>query len=306
MIKTDVTLHGGGYIAEFRSDLGGNCYRLYHEASGAELLRSPESEKELFSEIYLFGNPILFPPNRISGARFTFEGREYVFPENEPATGCHIHGALYKTPFEIVEKTESSVTFKYSARCGEYIGFPHDFTVKRSYKLDENGLSECVETINDSVENMPFMLAFHTTFNVPFMPGSSGEECYFSASVGKEHIRNEKYLPTLEYVGGRERENKLTSGEYRIFDEPISAFYQTFGKENVITDKETGRAIVYTASEEYAYRMLWRKAGGKFFVAEPQTAAIDCFHLEAPAEEKGLIIIPPRGSVKLYTGFAIK
>ena len=238
MIKTDVKLIGGGYVAELRSDLGGNCYRLYHEKTGAELLRYPSSEKELFSEIYLFGNPILFPPNRISGASFTFEGREYLFPKNEPATGCHIHGALYKTPFEIEELTEGSVVFVYTAKAGEYIGFPHSFTVRRSYKLDEGGLTECVEIKNESDKNMPFMLAFHTTFNVPFMPDSSGENCYFKAPVGKEHIRNEKYIPTLEYVGDRPREAALTSGEYRIFEEPISAFYQTFGKENRITDKE--------------------------------------------------------------------
>lgn len=306
MIHTDVKISGGGYEADFRSDLGGNCYRLFHQPSGAELLRTPADEEELFSHIFLFGNAILFPPNRIRGGSFTFEGREYNFPVNEPSTGSHIHGALYKTPFEIAWQNESSVCFVYSAQAGEYLNFPHAFTMKRSYTLDEKGLCECVEMINDSDENMPFMLAFHTTFNVPFITGACADSCFLKVPVGREHIRDKQYLPTLEYIGGRDREKKLDSGEWRISDEAVSAFYESTGNVAEITDTSTGMSIVYEASEEYAYRMLWRKDGARFVVVEPQTCAIDCFHLEAPAEEKGLIVIPPGKSVKLYTSFSVR
>ena len=135
MIKTDVKLENGGYVAEFRSDLGGNCYRLYHKESGAELLRSPENEEKLFSQMYLYGNPILFPPNRIRDGEFEFEGRKYVFPINEPATNSHIHGALYKKAFKIVKQTSSAVEFLFEAKTGEYLGFPHNFHIERAYEL---------------------------------------------------------------------------------------------------------------------------------------------------------------------------
>lgn len=306
MIYTDVKICGGGYEAYFRSDLGGNCYRLSHRESGAELLRTPMDEKELFSEIFLFGNAILFPPNRIRGGKFTFEGREYKFPVNEPSTGSHLHGVLYKTPFRVASLGSDSVVFEYSAEAGEYLGFPHAFTVRRAYTLTDAGLSECVETINRSDKNMPFMLAFHTTFNVPFDRDACIDSYYLKLPVGREHIRDNKYLPTLEYEGGRERELKLSSGEWRICDGAVSAFYESLGGATEIIDSESGRRIVYEASEEYAYRMLWRKDGARYVVVEPQTAAIDCFHLEAPAEEKGLIVIPPNESVKLYTHFSVK
>ena len=189
MIKTDVKLENGGYVAEFRSDLGGNCYRLYHKETGAELLRVPESEEKLFSEIYLFGNPILFPPNRIRDGEFEFEGRKYTFPINEKATNSHIHGALYKQPFKVVSQSSDKVEFLYEAKSGEYIGFPHAFCVLRTYTLAEDGLTESVKVFNNSDKNMPFMLAFHTTFNVPFTPDACEENCYMKVAVGKEHIR---------------------------------------------------------------------------------------------------------------------
>ena len=304
MINTDVKIFGGGYTAEFRSDLGGNCYRLCHEGSGAELLRSPENEEELFKSIFLFGNAILFPPNRVKGGEFEFEGRHYAFPINEKRTGCHLHGELYKRPFAVTELSDNRVVFEFVAGRGEYLSFPHAFSVKRTYELNDGGLCETVEVTNLSDENMPFMLAFHTTFNAPFMPGSKTDNCYMQVGVGREHLRDENYLPTLEYVGGRERELALSSGNYNVASGALSAFYNATDNTSYVIDRSCGKAISYRASDEYGYRMLWAKEGGAFAVIEPQTCAIDCFHLEEAADKKGLIKIEPKTSVKLSTVFS--
>lgn len=305
MINTDVKLKNGGYVAEFRSDLGGNCYRLYHEESGAEILRTPKNEENLFSQIYLFGNPILFPPNRVRGGEFEFNGRKYVFPINEPSTNSHIHGALYKQPFKIVSQSPDKVEFLYEAKKGEYIGFPHEFRILRTYVLDEGGLTEKVKVFNDSDSDMPFMLAFHTTFNIPFTPDACEDNCYMKVAVGKEHIRDTKYLPTLEYIGGREREEQLNAGKYKISSGALSAFYDNFNTKSEIIDTGKGVKIVYEGSEDYKYRMLWVKEGANLAVIEPQTCAIDCFHLEEPAEKKGLIVIESNESKELITKFSV-
>ncbi|MBE6536573.1 MAG: aldose 1-epimerase [Ruminococcaceae bacterium] len=305
MMTTDIKLKNGGYVAEFRSDIGGNCYRLYHEPTGAEILRSPENEDMLFSQVFLFGNAILFPPNRIRDGEFEFNGKKYKFPVNEPSTNSHLHGALYKEPFKIVSQTNDTVELLYEAKAGEYLGFPHAFRILRSYKLDETGLSEKVKVFNDSEEKMPFMLAFHTTFNIPFTPDACEENCYMKVAVGKEHIRDQKYLPTLEYIGGREREKSLNCGTYQICRDALSAFYDNFNTKSEIIDTDKGLKIVYEGDENYKYRMLWVKKGAKLAVIEPQTCAIDCFHLEESAEKKGLVIIEPNESKEFVTKFSI-
>ena len=306
MLKTDITVRGGGYEAEFRSDLGGNCYRLHHIRSGAEILRTPDSEEELGASMYLYGNPILFPPNRIRDGAFEFEGRSYQFPINEKKTGCHIHGELYKTPFEVAELSEDSVSFYFEAKAFEYLGFPHAFSIIRSYKLAENGMTETVKVSNFSDTNMQFMLAFHTTFNIPFVIDGSADECYAKIPIGKEQLRDENYLPTLSYAEGGERAEKLNAGEYRICDSSLSALYESADTRAVIIDASKGYSIVYEADEAYKYRMLWRGDASSFLVIEPQTCAIDCFHLEAPPQDKGLIVIPPHESVVLNTRFALE
>lgn len=306
MLKTDVKIENEEYVAEFQSKFGGNCYRLQHKKSGVELLRTPETEEELLSDMYLYGNPVLFPPNRIRGGEFTFGGRRYAFPVNEPATGCHIHGTLYKTPFAVEERTENSATFVYRAKAGEYLSFPHAFTLRRRYVLQADGLHEWVETTNDSSETMPFMLAFHTTFNVPFLPDSSDRDYRLFMPVGREQVRDERYLPTLEYIGGREREKALSAGSFEICGNAVSALYESAGERAEIRHLPSGRAIVYEGERAYGYRMLWKRAGADFAVIEPQTCAIDCFHLETSAQEKGLISIPPNATVKLHTRFALE
>ena len=79
---SDVVLNSGGYIAEFSSQRGATCFRLFHERSGREILRFPEDEETFFENVFLYGNPVLFPPNRIRGGKFSFRGREYCFPVN--------------------------------------------------------------------------------------------------------------------------------------------------------------------------------------------------------------------------------
>ena len=301
MFITDVQIENENYIAEFSARYGGNCYRLFYKKSGKEILRTPPSEQLLNKEIYLYGNPILFPPNRIRGGRFTFEDREYVFPINEPQTGCHIHGQLYKTPFTVVGQTPTEVCFAYAAKAGEYLSFPHAFTIKRRYRLAADGLHEWVETTNHSSQNMPFMLAFHTTFNL-----WDTERATLFLPVGREQVRDERFLPTLEYVGGREREDGLNSGTFLIGRHAISALYESKGVCAEIACMRQEQKIVYEADTRYAYRMLWRKEGADFVVIEPQTCAIDCFHLEKKAEEKGLIVIGAGETVCLHTRFAME
>ncbi|MBE6608109.1 MAG: aldose 1-epimerase [Ruminococcaceae bacterium] len=306
MIETNVKISAFGYSAYFRSDLGGNCYRLCHEPTHSELLRTPKDEDELFSEVYLFGNPILFPSNRIRGGEFEFEGRKYSFPINEPSTGCHIHGELYKRAFE-VEKLESDrVIFTFSSKKGEYLGFPHAFTLKREYFIDSDGLCESVEITNGSEQNMPFMLAFHTTLNVPFSPCGDGGSCMLEVPVIREQLRDEKYLPTLKYASGRERDSMLSSGSYNIISGALSSLYEVSGECAYIRDEKSCLTLVYEGDENYKYRMLWRRDGADFVVIEPQTCAIDCFHLEKSAEENGLIVIKPYESLKLVTRFSLR
>ncbi len=298
MIKTDIQLTGGGYVADISSEKGGTCFRLFHESTGADILRTPRDEAHLLENVYLFGNPLLFPPNRILGGTFAFDGREYVLPLNEPATGCHVHGALYGEPFLVEEQTPNYVRLSYHAQAGEYINFPHAFTFVREYTLDAEGLHERDRITNESDRRMPFLLAYHTTFNLAPFPTSSPEDARIRLRVGREEMRTEKFIPTGEFRAPAAREEALSDGTYAPHGTHLSAFYEC-NDTMVLTDTKNGHSVLYEGDAQFIYRMLFASVDGGFFVCEPQTTAIDCFHLPASPEEYGLVTIGP-GETKTY------
>ena len=183
--KVRITL--GSWSGVIALDRGACLESLRNEDYGVSILREPPANGELDNP-YLYGMPILFPANRIENGKFEFEGRIYSFPVNEPATNCHLHGMLHETPFELVEKSDSSVVCRYRAEKGEYLDFPHAFEIIERYELVTEGLLHTVTVTNLSEDNMPVFLAFHTRIYLYLVFSNSNSKCYEpSLTVAASH-----------------------------------------------------------------------------------------------------------------------
>lgn len=300
MIDYNIQIEGGGYKALIDSKRGATCFRLINQHLGVDIYRTPQSDAEWKENPFLFGNPALFPPNRIRNGEFVFEGRKYGFPINECSTNCHLHGALYSVPFEIKSIDSRSATFSYSARKDEYLGFPHDFSFTRKYSLDENGLTEMDEITNLSDENMPFYFALHNTYNIPFLREGKRENVYLRIPVTREHKRDGKLLPVNEFCFF-ERERKMRDGKFSFDEGDDSAFFQTDGEVVIrLGDFEKGVRVCCKCSPEFGYVMFYRPGNAFYAAIEPQTAEIDCFNSTSPENSGGMVIAPGR-TVRLKT-----
>ena len=304
-MRLDVTLETSHYLAQFDSANGAACYRLYHKPSRSELLRTPDSEEALAENRFLFGNPILFPPNRIRGGEFSFEGRQYRFPINEPNTGCHLHGALYRMPFCLASVSESEAVFCYRAEAGEYLNFPHAFRVERRYSLsDDAGLKETTVIFNDSEQNMPAMLAYHTTFRIPFSEESAAEHYCLTLPVDRLHKRDAHFLPTCEYENG-DMNRLLRSGQFVPCRHTVSAFFSAEGSTMRLQDEKKNLTLQYR-TEGFGYWMLYNGGNRDFLVVEPQTCAIDAFHIDQSYFEAGVISLPPHEKAEFTTCISLE
>ncbi|WP_062234504.1 aldose 1-epimerase [Fictibacillus sp. FJAT-27399] len=58
---------------------GSNLISLKWKKGNLELLRTPSTKEEYISKPYLYGIPILFPPNRIDRGEFTYNQKTYRF-----------------------------------------------------------------------------------------------------------------------------------------------------------------------------------------------------------------------------------
>ena len=266
---------------------GANCISLRNSRYAANILREPSVSGELDNP-YLYGMPILFPVNRIENGTFEFEGREYRFPVNESATGCHLHGELHRMPFERVELTDSRVVCRYRADAGEYLGFPHAFEIVQEYELSERGLCHTVTVSNLSEHNMPVFLGFHTTFNTKFTSYSRAEDIHAFADITEEFERNMavNYLPTGVKPPFDEVSEALARGDYKPASGKISRHYRGCGKMS-LTDVKKGLRVVYENDEQYGFRLIFNGGDEGYICLEPQTCLANCQNAPFPRSETG-------------------
>ena len=300
----------GGYRAYVCPALGGNCLRLTHIETGAELLRMPACLEDVKINPNVYGTPFLFPPNRIVGAAYDFEGRRYVFPANGD-NGNHIHGLLSRSPFEVVRlETDGDlarIALEFAATKEKpYLSFPHAFRVRLTLTLDADGLSHQVEVFNDSDTNMPCGLGFHTTLRAPFMPDGKEEDCSFTLGAGTEWL-----LPPSVIPDGRTQETsplqEALRGEGMIpCTLPLSNMYEQTGPA-VLLDRASGRAIEYTVDDHFRFWMIYNKdAKQRFLCPEPQTWMNDAPNRPFPAEKTGFCSIAPGEVMTVHTNLRLK
>lgn len=291
-----IRISGGGYSAAVDVTHGANCVGLRHESLGAVILREPTCGEEEPDNPYLYGMPILFPVNRISGGYFRFEGRDYRFPINEPSTGCHLHGTLHRTPFAVEELASDRVVCSY--RSADYHGFPHELELRITYSLSEEGFHHETEVINHSSTNMPVMLGYHTTFNAAF---AGSREVLAEVALSREYERDmTTYLPTGAMPEPDAVTRALVDGRFSPFGQPISRHYRAAGEGRMtLTDTARGIRLVYENDADYTHRLIYNGGADEYICMEPQTCAANAPNAPFGREEGGLRWIPPHAS-KIY------
>ena len=281
-----VTLTRGDYIAVIDLQHGARCISIRNKKYCASLLREPPEDKEP-DDPYTYGMPILFPVNRIDGGRFSFEGRDYIFPINEPSSGSHLHGTLHGTPFYGISVSASKLKCRYTATKNKpYLLFPHEFSIDMEYELDGSGLRHTVTITNNSPENMPVFLGFHTNFNTLFQKDSIPDNIRVSIDVTEEFARDGiKHLPTGEILPLDAVSEALVSGNYNPFSEKISRHYRGTGKMSV-SDLGCRLRVVYENDEKYGFRMIYNGGDG-YISLEPMSCLAGCQNSPFSRDEAG-------------------
>lgn len=300
-----VSIQHGNYLAEVNLRRGGNCIRLRQMECGAKLLREPYGEEP--DNPYLYGMPILFPVNRIAGGKMVFDGREYCFPINEEATGCHLHGSLHEMPFALLEREEHRLLCEYRAREGEYPGIPQAFTIQMEYCLGENGLTQRVLVRNDSQVAMPLMLGFHTTFNSDFMQQGNRNAVTALVRSKQEFERDQHFLPTGHCPVADQVTKDLMEGSFCPFGEKISRHYRSAEESTmVLYDSSADWSLIYQNDEKYRFRLIYNGDANEYICMEPQTCLVDCLHSTMPWEDSGFLPLAPKEELQFWSKISLE
>ena len=293
-----IKLSGSGYEATIDVSHGANCIGLRNADFKAKILREPDPTKsDCYS--FLYGMPILFPANRISDGCFEFEDRRYTFPINEAKTNCHVHGDLSRRPFKVENLSEASVKCSFSE---DHLGFPHRFRVEITYSISQDGLTQKAEFFNLSDTDMPILLGFHTTFNVPFSDGSKKENIRLLCDVSDEIERDvSAYLPTGRILPPDDVTTAIQKGEHLPFESALSRHYKTGDSGRIeLIDIAERIKVVYKTDEKFGFRLLFNGNSQEFVCLEPMTNMVNCPNSPFDREYAGFDYIEPHSS-KVYT-----
>ncbi|MCX7747552.1 MAG: aldose 1-epimerase [Clostridia bacterium] len=298
----------GGYEAFIVPQLGANLIELKDMKQNLNLLRTLPNVEAFKARPHVYGIPVLFPPNRIEAGTFKVGEATYHFPINDSSKENHIHGFLRHRPWEVTkmaadgDTAEVEVTTNADKNTEFFAHFPHEFEFKIQYILSSEGLMQKIFITNQSERAMPMGLGFHTAFNVPFHPESSGQDVRLIVSVGEKWELNEKSMPTGKLIPLDQEETQYRGEGIKPVGKPMLDHYTARaidmnGKKfngAILMDESKGLKLVYEVSKEYKHWMIWNDTGSQGFVCpEPQTWVVNAPNIKLPDETTGFKVLSP-------------
>ena len=247
-------LHNGDWSCAICPRQGANMISLRHK--GQPILREPETDADLVNAPVLFGLPLLLPPNRTSGGSFSFDGRVYHLPVNEPAHGNHLHGLIHSAPFQVLSHGETELKTRL-INSGEYFPFPFSITI--SDQLLPTGLLRTLEVVNTGDGDMPLVLGFHATFTQPDT---------FSVPIGNRWAVNSHHIPTGEKLPLTEEQLTYQEG-CKLTGQPVKGFYEALGDTARIGN------YLFTVQGFDQWILFNGDGSGNFLCVEPQLGPVN-------------------------------
>jgi aldose 1-epimerase len=174
------------------------CQCLGYRAGTLDVIAGPASPDAWREHPHRGGIPILFPwPGRVGGARFTFQGREYRLPVNEPARGHAIHGFACERAFHVTRRGPYFVNAILDSSDHPDLDsvWPWPFTLEVDYEVG-NGLRLRARVTNTGNSIMPFGFGAHPYFHAPLNPQGVRDAMLIQLDANARWPLDESMIPT--------------------------------------------------------------------------------------------------------------
>lgn len=289
---------GQGGIAEVWPALGFNCYRWFatHEILYADTNFFQETRPTRN------GIPVLFPfPNRIRDGRFTWDGKDYELPRNDPSGKNAIHGFACRHPWRVVGQ---GVDERSAWLTGEFHGgrdapetlslWPADYRIQITYRLRANSLRMEAKVDNPDRRALPFGLGYHPYFTLPFL-GDATSTMTVPAPTYWELVEN---LPTGNILPVDPSRN--LRGGPRIdsvtVDDILTDLDPAQTKDGLLlrgTLSAGNRSLRMFTSADFREMVVFTPPHGRAACLEPYTCPTDAINLRRHGLSTGWRVLQP-------------
>lgn len=188
------TIEHGSYRATV-TEVGASLRALSHD--GRPLVRGFAADEVM----PLYSGAVLAPwPNRLADGRYEYDGKVHQLPLNEPERHNAVHGLVAWQPWDLRDRTASSV------RLGTWVwpspGYPFALDLEIGYALGPGGLDIELTAVNAGQDPAPYACSIH-----PYFIAGEGEVDDWSLELPAGaylDVDDERLLPTeLLTVEGR-------------------------------------------------------------------------------------------------------
>ncbi|WP_319562686.1 aldose 1-epimerase [Marispirochaeta sp.] len=274
-------------------ELGGTVGALVLAPTGRNTalpILACDREEELLENPWFRGR-ILFPfCDRIPGAGYRFNGKEYRLPANQE-DGSAIHGLIHNRPGEILQQPDSRLKLRWCL--GEDLGYPFPVELQLDYQLRDSGLSMDYRIANRGRASAPVGFGWHPYFTLPGTPADELQltiPCESFVEVEEDLTPTGRLLPVSEAAGRYDFRipRPLGPGEYDI------AFPAETGGAGLTASLASSRyRIDLRISGRFQYFQLFTPPDRRSIALEPISNVTDAFN----RSDMGMRILEPAETV---------
>lgn len=172
------------------STFGGELNNLIGKKENTEFLWSGDPT------YWKYHAPILFPiVGKVREGKYTVDGKIYELSQ---------HGLARVREFEMINKTEDSITFQLNSSEDTLKVYPYNFSLRITYKLVEAGVNVIYSVENTDNKTINFSIGAHPAFMCPIEKDETLEDYYFQ--LDKEETSEILLLDTSLGLFNGERE----------------------------------------------------------------------------------------------------
>ena len=129
-------------------------------------------------------------PNRLEDGKWSHNGQTLEFPLNIQSQQNANHGLLIDHPYDLIERTESSVTL--GANIHARTAYPFNVFTTVTYELLPNGIKVTHSAVNHSAESAPYAVGGHPYFQIA---GVATADLVLKSEAASVLETNERQIP---------------------------------------------------------------------------------------------------------------
>ena len=251
---------------------------------GAELQSYKVDGKEFMwdrkPEFWAASSPVLFPfVGSIKNGAYSYNGKEYKISTR--------HGFARTEDFELVEKTENSLKFRFSSNKETLEKYPFEFELFIIYTIVGNTLEIGYNVVNKNDSDMYFSLGTHPAFALDVNDDIKLSDYYLEFEkneTSQKYKLTDNGLVFDEKADCLNNENKLQITE-TVFDNDAIVFDDLKSEKVTIKNSKNSKELSVDY-KGFPYIAFWSKPKAPYVCIEPWYGISDFESASGKLEEK--------------------